>query len=74
MISLGANIPMNSFNTMRVTYSFDLTLSRLRSASIGSHEVSLIFDFDKQKLFGGLQTRNKNRRKYKCPTDFRGYN
>lgn len=74
MVSLGANIPLNSFNTMRVMYSFDMTISRLRSSSIGSHEVSLIFDFDQQKLFGGLQARNKNRRKFKCPTDFRGYN
>ena len=71
--SLGMNIPMNRISTMRVTYSFDLTVSRLRTASIGSHEVSLIFDFDNQKLFKNVQTRRSNKRKYRCPTDFKGY-
>lgn len=74
IITLGANLPLSRDNTMRVTYGFDMTLSRLRTASVGSHELSLIFDFDNQKLFKGIQTKNRNRRRYKCPTDFRGYN
>lgn len=71
--SLGINVPMNRVSTMRITYSFDVTISRLRTASIGSHEVSLILDFDNQKLFKNVQTRRSNKRKYRCPTDFKGY-
>lgn len=71
--SLGMNVPLSKLNTMRVTYSFDLTLSRLRSASIGTHELSLIFDWDNQKLFKGIQNRKRNKRRYQCPSDFKGF-
>lgn len=74
IVTAGANLPLNRETTMRITYAFDMTLSRLRTASIGSHELSLIFDFENQKLFKNMQTRNRNKRKYKCPTDFKGYN
>jgi type IX secretion system PorP/SprF family membrane protein len=71
--SLGINVPLNRVSNMRVTYSFDLTISRLRTSSIGSHEISLIFDFDNKKLFSGIQSRNNSRRRYRCPSDFKGY-
>lgn len=71
--SLGINIPVSRANTMRVCYSFDMTLSRLRAASIGTHELSIILQFDDQKLFSGLQRRSKSRNKFKCPSDFKGY-
>jgi hypothetical protein len=35
--------------------------------------VVLILDFDNQKLFKNVQTKRNNKRKYRCPTDFKGY-
>ena len=74
ILTVGVNLPVNTASNMRITYGFDMTVSRLRTSSIGSHELSLVIDFENQKLFKGIQTRNRNKRKYKCPTDFRGYN
>lgn len=71
--TLGVNVPVNRASNLRITYAFDMTLSRLRTASIGSHELSLILDFDNQKLFKGIQMKNRNKRRFKCPTDFKGY-
>ena len=64
--------PSASMSNMNVQPAAE-TPERLRTASIGSHEVSLIFDFDNQKLFKNVQTRRSNKRKYRCPTDFKGY-
>jgi type IX secretion system PorP/SprF family membrane protein len=74
MASIGTNLPISDDNSLRITYSFDMTISRLRTSSIGSHEVSLVLDFDNRKLFSGLQSRKNSRRKYRCPHDFKGYN
>lgn len=74
ILSLGANIPVNRVSTFRVTYSFDMTLSKLRSASIGSHEVAISIDLENVKIFGHIETKSKNKRKYSCPKDFKGYN
>lgn len=47
----------------RFGYSYDITTSRLRSAAIGSHEISMTLQFDE------LQRTAKNKiTKIKCPT------
>ncbi|MDW8134427.1 MAG: PorP/SprF family type IX secretion system membrane protein, partial [Bacteroidia bacterium] len=47
----------------RVGYSYDYTISTLTNRiSAGSHEVSLVMEFDKERRFG-----MKHRRKYPCP-------
>ena len=35
-----------SFNNLRVAYSYDITISKLRSVSGGAHEMSLIYKFN----------------------------
>lgn len=72
--SFGVNIPTTKANTFRITYSFDMTLSKLRSASIGSHEVTLTLDFEHIKLFQNIQSKNRSKRRYRCPPDFKGFN
>ncbi|TNE55792.1 MAG: type IX secretion system membrane protein PorP/SprF [Bacteroidetes bacterium] len=69
----GANLKLSDKSKMRVSYSFDLTVSRLHTASIGSHEVSLIFFFDDKVLFRKYREQKKIKDRYKCPEGFDGY-
>ena len=73
VVSLGANIPVNRASTFRVTYSFDITMSKLSSASKGSHELNLLINFDDIRIFKNIQKRSEGRRKYQCPADFKGF-
>lgn len=73
IISVGAHIPSNNLTTYRIGYSFDMTISRLRSASIGTHEISFIIDYDSRVLFKNKEIKKRQRDKYKCPEDFKGF-
>jgi type IX secretion system PorP/SprF family membrane protein len=73
IIAVGANIPSNNLTTYRIAYSFDITISRLKSASIGTHEVSFIIDYDGRLLFKNKEVKKRQRDKYKCPEDFKGF-
>ncbi|MES2588864.1 MAG: PorP/SprF family type IX secretion system membrane protein [Bacteroidota bacterium] len=73
IVSVGAHIPHKKLTNYRIGYSFDMTLSRLKSASIGTHEVSLIIDYDNRVLFQKIKNKKSLRNKYKCPEDFKGF-
>ena len=72
-MSVGAHIPHKKLTTYRIGYSFDMTISRLKSASIGTHEISLIIDYDNRVLFQKMKNKKSLRNKYKCPEDFKGF-
>ncbi len=72
IVSTGILVPMKKASDLRITYSYDMTISRLKTASYGSSEISLIFDFDNRMLFKGIQRKNKNKKMYQCPQDFNG--
>ncbi|HRP52743.1 MAG TPA: PorP/SprF family type IX secretion system membrane protein [Fluviicola sp.] len=69
---LGVNLPSKQDVLWRLTYNFDFTISRLKTSSYGSHELSMIFEFPTKALFS-KNVRNKNvRRRYQCPKEFSG--
>ena len=69
---LGTQLPLQHERSVRLTYSIDFTLSRLRSASFGSHELSLIMNFDNRYVMKGKHRKQKRRSTYKCPDEFMG--
>lgn len=73
IVAIGAQIPRGKSTNYRVGYSFDMTVSRLRTSSIGTHEISLIIDYDNRLLFKNMQNKKRVRDKYKCPDDFKGF-
>lgn len=70
---LGLNLPRKNDILWRITYNFDVTISRLRTSSYGSHEVSLLFEFPKKVLFAKNVKSKSARRRYQCPKEFSGF-
>lgn len=73
IISAGVNLPFNNERYLRVTYSFDFSISRLRTSSFGSNELSLIYNLDNRYILKNLQEKQKKKAMYQCPDDFRGF-
>ncbi len=73
IVTMGLNLPSRQSMQWRVMYSFDFTVSRLKTSSYGSHELSLVFDFGNKVLFRGRASERNIRRRYECPKDFFGY-
>lgn len=73
ILTTGVQLAPNRHTTYRIAYSFDITMSRLRTSSIGSHEISIIVDFDNRILFKNIRNQKRIREKYKCPEDFKGF-
>lgn len=71
--TMGLNLPDKRLFSWRVMYSFDFTVSRLKTSSYGSHEIALIFDLEDKILFKGRQSSKNARRRFQCPKDFSGY-
>lgn len=69
---LGVNLPSKNDLMWRVSYNFDMTLSRLKTSSYGSHEISLLIEFPNQLLFSGKVKNKAKRRQYQCPKEFSG--
>lgn len=69
IISTGLNIKTKGRSHCRINYSFDFTVSRLKTASYGSHEISLVIDLNGQILFRASQIKGSKARTHQCPTD-----
>jgi type IX secretion system PorP/SprF family membrane protein len=63
MFNLGSNFVLENGSKLKVCYSYDFTISRLRSNTMGSHEITLIYEVGDYLLFEGLIQRKKNRYK-----------
>lgn len=72
--SLGFIIPIKKIYQMRFTYSVDFTLTKLRTASFGSHEISLVYMLDDKYILKKLQEKRRKKAMFKCPDDFKGFN
>lgn len=70
---IGINLPDKGNMTWKVMYNFDFTVSRLKTSSYGSHELTLVMDFNDRVLFKGKANAKSIRRRYQCPKDFSGY-
>lgn len=70
---LGLNLPRKNDVLWRITYNFDVTISRLKTSSFGSHELSLLFEFPKKVLFSKNVKSKSARRRYQCPKEFSGF-
>jgi len=58
----GVNLPFNSESRIKLMYSYDYVMDKI-AASGGSHEISLIIEFDKASMFGynpGTRAGNRN--------------
>ena len=51
VVMLGINTVINNSTILRIGYSYDITVSKLRTATAGSHEITLNFELKNFKLF-----------------------
>lgn len=72
IFTLGLNMRSKYEKTWRVTYNFDMTISRLKTSSYGSHELSLLFEIPNRVLFSKNVNSKNMRRRYQCPKEFSG--
>ena len=72
LFNAGVRIPFTEKRQLKLTYSIDLTLSKLRSASFGSHELSLVMDWNDRYLMEKNFKKRSKKRQYQCPKDFGG--
>lgn len=71
--TLGFIFPIKNINFVRVSYAIDFTITKLRTASFGSHEFSLVYILDDTYLLKKLHEKKKKNNMFKCPADFKGF-
>lgn len=72
IFAIGLNLPSKGAVNWRVMYNYDFTVSRLKTSSYGTHELSLVAEFKDAILFRKLVSSRNVKRRFKCPTDFGG--
>ncbi len=72
IFTAGCRLPEGNNFTWRVMYNYDITISRLKTSSYGTHEVSLVMEFGKKVLFERYVKARSSKRTYQCPKDFSG--
>lgn len=70
IFTAGIQLPDRKTMSWRCMYNFDVTISRLKTSSFGTHEVCLILEFDNHVLFKGKASAKSIKRRYQCPKDF----
>ncbi len=63
IVMVGLNTTFSNNTGLKIGYSYDMTLSGLRSATAGSHEISLCIEFDDTRIFNPRQRSMKYRAK-----------
>jgi type IX secretion system PorP/SprF family membrane protein len=70
IFSTGINLPLKNERSLKLTYSIDFTISKLRTSSFGTNELSLIYKLDNRYLLKKVQAKQKRKGMYQCPADF----
>ncbi len=70
IFNIGVNLPMKDKQTFKIMYSVDFTTSQLKSASFGSHEISLIYDWNDRYIFQKYRAKKSRSKRFQCPKDF----
>lgn len=73
IFNIGSNFEFQNGNKMKVCYSYDFTISRLRPSSLGTHEISIVYEIGNYTLFSGILKRQRFRYKtrfLKCVDGF----
>jgi type IX secretion system PorP/SprF family membrane protein len=64
---LGVVMDLNKTTMFRVGYSYDFTINKLGTHTMGSHEISLTLEFKDTKLYSKkMQSRRKTKREADC--------
>ena len=70
ILFVGFSQNTNKTTIFRVGYSYDFTINRLASNTMGSHEISISIEFKNKRLFSkNARLRRRNKRAVEC-TDF----
>lgn len=72
LFSLGVRLPMSDERQLKIMYSVDFTTSKLRSSSFGSHEISLVMDWNDRFLLEKNYKKRSKKKQYQCPKDLGG--
>lgn len=73
IFTVGTHLPLRNERNLRITYGVDFTISRLRTSSFGSHELSLVYDLDNRYILKNYHAKKRKKKAYQCPDDFHGY-
>jgi type IX secretion system PorP/SprF family membrane protein len=65
IVNLGLNMHTSRSRRIKICYSFDYTMSRLKTASMGTHEVSMIFELDDVVTFKSIEQRSRKKQQTK---------
>lgn len=69
--TIGILVPIKKIYFIRLNYAVDFTLTKLRTASFGSHEISLVYVLDNTYLLKRLHEKRNKKNMFKCPEDFK---
>ena len=69
IISSGLSLGKKNKTHYKINYSFDFTVSRLKTASYGSHEISILIYFDDKVLLKAVLKKRNRSRMHQCPTN-----
>ncbi|MCF8297869.1 MAG: PorP/SprF family type IX secretion system membrane protein [Saprospiraceae bacterium] len=72
VVMLGINTPLSSGSVLRVGYSYDITVSKLRASTAGSHEITVSLELNSFKLFNSSvpSLRQRGKQNNKCFNKF----
>lgn len=70
IITAGARLPNWGSVVPKFQYNYDITVSRLKTSSYGTHEFSLVLELPDRVIFGKAARERAARRIFSCPSDF----
>lgn len=71
--TFGCIIPFKNIYFVRLNLSLDFTITKLRTASFGSSEASIVYILDDAYMLKKLHEKRKKKNMFKCPADFKGF-